>query len=165
VSFQRSVSLAVLSVLTACVVAGAQSGLSPVGRTSLIPALKPQAQTQGSLHGVVIDPDGKPIPNAAVTLTGKGVEKTLICDEHGEYTFGRLPSGDYKLKASAVGYQTFETPVTLGSSTSLEMDPPLIPALGNQTPTMASPATPVPPAAAQPAKATPPAAATPPSSA
>jgi hypothetical protein len=74
-----------------------------------------------------MDPDAKPIPNATVTLTGKAFEKVLICNERGEYSFGRLPGGDYKLKANAPGYATFETDVTLGAGTSLEIDPPLVP--------------------------------------
>jgi len=81
-----------------------------------------------------MDTNAKPIPNATVVLTGKGGEKTTAADEKGEYSFSGLATGDYKLKASAPGFETFETDVSLIGSTSLEIDPPLVPLLRSPVP-------------------------------
>ncbi|MFZ0957863.1 MAG: carboxypeptidase-like regulatory domain-containing protein, partial [Candidatus Sulfotelmatobacter sp.] len=99
---------------------------SAEGRASGTPL--PRLQGKGaSLNGVVMDPNAKPIPNATVVLSGKDGEKTVTANEKGEYSFGGLATGDYKLKASAPGFQPFETDVSLIGSTSLEIDPPLVP--------------------------------------
>ena len=108
---------------------------------------RPLASPQGkgaSLNGVVMDPDAKPILNATVVLTGKGGEKTTAANEKGEYSFSGLATGDYKLKASAPGFETFETDVSLIGSTSLEIDPPLVPLLPSRAPAPAPAETPAP---------------------
>ena len=88
----------------------------------------PRPQGKGaSLNGVVMDPNAKPIPNATVVLTGKDGGKTVTANDKGEYSFAGIATGDYKLKASAPGFESFETDVSLIGSTSLEIDPPLVP--------------------------------------
>jgi hypothetical protein len=88
-------------------------------------------QSKGaSLSGVVMDPNAKPVPFATVVLSGKGGDKTVTATEKGEYSFGGLATGDYKLKASAPGFQNFETDVSLIGTTSLQIDAPLVPRLG-----------------------------------
>ncbi len=98
----------------------------------------PRPQGGASLNGVVMDPNAKPIPNATVVLTGKGGEKTTAANVKGEYSFVGLATGDYKLKASAPGFQSFETDVSLIGSTNLEIDPPLVPLLPRATGTPAA---------------------------
>src|SRR5579863_7445526 len=103
-------------------------------------SLTAQLQAKGaSLNGVVMDPDAKPVPKATVVLTGKDGAKTITAGEKGEYSFKGLATGDYKLRASAPGFQPFETDVSLVGSTSLEIDAPLVPLLPGQTPATAAP--------------------------
>ena len=112
----------------------------------------PAPQGKGaSLNGVVMDPNGKPIPNATVVLIGKDGEKTITADDKGEYSFAGIVTGDYKLKASAPAFQSFETDVSLIGSTSLEIDPPLVPIPASRVPSPAPAPVPVEtPAAVQP---------------
>jgi hypothetical protein len=102
-----------------------------------------------------MDPNAKPIPNATVVLTGKDGEKTITANDKGEYSFAGIATGDYKLKASAPGFESFETDVSLIGSTSLEIDPPLVPMPAARTPAVAPAVVPAPapaetPAAVQP---------------
>jgi hypothetical protein len=119
VRFPRVLACWLALVVVVVCLAGAE------GNAFAAPARLPQGKS-ASLNGVVMDPDAKPIPNATVVLTGKSGEKTVTANEKGEYSFGGLATGDYKLKASAPGFQPFETDVSLVGSTSLEIDAPLV---------------------------------------
>jgi hypothetical protein len=83
------------------------------------------ARRGAALTGVVTDAEGSPVPNASVTLFGKRGARTATADGQGEYKLPGLPAGDYKLQASAPGYQRFETAVYLGTGIRLEIDAPL----------------------------------------
>jgi hypothetical protein len=102
----------------------AQSAASAHSSESLL-----AAQSQGaSLKGIVTDPSGAVIPQAAVTVTGGSGEKMTTSNERGEYVVSGLPPGTYKLKVVAQGFAPFETAdITLAADQSLEIDASLQP--------------------------------------
>jgi hypothetical protein len=65
--------------------------------------------TSASLTGAIIDEAGGAIPQAEVTLKSitTGIERKLSSDSNGNYNFLNLPSGDYELKVTAKGFQTY----------------------------------------------------------
>lgn len=63
----------------------------------------------GSLSGVVTDPSGAVIPNAAVTLTnpGTGISLATVTNNAGSYYFASVPVGSYALGIVASGFRTY----------------------------------------------------------
>ncbi|MCE5307954.1 MAG: carboxypeptidase-like regulatory domain-containing protein, partial [Acidobacteriales bacterium] len=63
-----------------------------------------------AVNGVVQDPAGASIPNAAVTLSNvaTGVEHRSTTNEVGAYAFLNVPPGDYTLSATAKGFKTLK---------------------------------------------------------
>jgi carboxypeptidase family protein len=73
----------------------------------------PSASAQGvgssaDLTGTVTDPSGAGVPNAKVTVTddAKGVERSVMTDEHGFYRLSGLAPANYKLSVEHAGFQT-----------------------------------------------------------
>jgi hypothetical protein len=62
-----------------------------------------------SLNGVITDETGSAITKAAVTLisTNTGIELKVSTDSGGYYSFLNLPAGDYELKVTANGFQSY----------------------------------------------------------
>jgi hypothetical protein len=85
------------------------------------------AQTEAvsaRLTGSVIDPDGKPAPQAKVTLANPevGFTRAFLTDGEGAYIFSAVPPGRYQLKVQKEGFATYLQPevvLTVGQSTSL----------------------------------------------
>jgi A-macroglobulin TED domain/Alpha-2-macroglobulin family/Carboxypeptidase regulatory-like domain/A-macroglobulin receptor binding domain len=65
------------------------------------PRLSPRGT--GSIAGVLVDPSGEGISNAQVTLNDTYTTHT---DHRGEYIFRGMPSGHFRLKFEAPGFQT-----------------------------------------------------------
>jgi hypothetical protein len=65
----------------------------------------------GTVTGLAVDPGLAAIPNATVKLLSidTGVERELITNATGAYTFPNLPPGRYKLSATAAGFRPIET--------------------------------------------------------
>src|SRR6266849_5213772 len=79
-------------------------GLLPTG---------PEASAQGvgasaDLTGTVTDPAGGDVPNAKVTVidTAKGIQRSVVTDEHGFYRLTGLAPATYKLSVEHTGFQT-----------------------------------------------------------
>ena len=67
------------------------------------------AQTSTTaIHGIVRDPSGAVIPNAALKLkdSSTGLESVSTSTEDGAFAFPSIRSGAYDLTASAPGFQT-----------------------------------------------------------
>ena len=62
-----------------------------------------------SLNGVITDEHGGAVTKAAVTLTSvnTGIEFKASTDSGGYYSFLNLPAGDYELKVTANGFQSY----------------------------------------------------------
>lgn len=63
---------------------------------------------QGTITGIVADPSGAVVPRAAITLTDTdtGLVLTSHADANGIYTFSPIKIGNYKVSATAQGFQT-----------------------------------------------------------
>ncbi|HEV8368762.1 MAG TPA: carboxypeptidase regulatory-like domain-containing protein [Pyrinomonadaceae bacterium] len=79
------------------------SGFGVLPSTVLLDSSKNPSAARGSLHGIVQDAQGRPIPRALVTLRGLGVTRT---DSQGQYTFLGVPSGTHQLLVNQTGLKT-----------------------------------------------------------
>src|SRR6202521_1645705 len=63
----------------------------------------------GTLRGVVLDQQGRVVPEATITLTGDdtGTSVTTTSSSAGTYSFPNLPSGTYKIKVDASGFASY----------------------------------------------------------
>jgi hypothetical protein len=98
----------------------------------MLPAIPALGQNlTGQISGVVKDPSGAVIPNAAVTVTNTDqnlVVRTLKSGAQGEYTVPLLTVGRYSVKVEAPGFQTrtvkdIEVNVNLTSAVPVAMTP------------------------------------------
>ena len=66
-------------------------------------------EVTGSIRGTVFDPSGAGVPSATVTATQieTGQSRTAACNREGTYVLVLLPVGNYRLEASAPGFQKF----------------------------------------------------------
>src|SRR6188508_2468723 len=72
-----------------------------------------QAQTTGSITGLVTDASGAVLPGVTITLSGErliGGAQTQVSDENGSYRFDRLVPGSYNVKFELQGFRTVERP-------------------------------------------------------
>lgn len=91
--------------------------------TIVVPAIA--QQETGQINGVVKDPNGATVPNAAVTAknVGTNLERTVNTDNEGAYTITNLQPGAYEISATAPGFQlASETvQVTVGSRNTINL--------------------------------------------
>src|ERR1051325_11288625 len=84
-------------------------------------------QRAGSLRGQVLDELGGAIVGASVTaIDGKGVEKSVVNNESGNYTINGLAPGKYTVRAVNAGFAQTETPdveVTSGKALQFDITP------------------------------------------
>ena len=95
----------------------------------LLPA-SPVASAQGvgasaDLTGTVTDPSGADVPNAKVTVldAAKGLQRSVVTDEHGFYRLSGLAPASYKLSVERAGFQTEVIPsltLTVGQTSVLD---------------------------------------------
>ena len=72
-----------------------------------------QAQTTGSITGLVTDASGAVLPGVTITLSGErliGGAQTQVSDANGTYRFDRLAPGSYNVKFELQGFRTVERP-------------------------------------------------------
>jgi hypothetical protein len=72
-----------------------------------------QAQTTGSITGIVTDASGAVLPGVTITLSGDrliGGPQTQISDTSGAYRFDRLVPGTYGVKFELQGFRTVDQP-------------------------------------------------------
>jgi hypothetical protein len=65
---------------------------------------------QGSIRGTVLDQTGGAVGEASVTVTdvARGIARTLVTDNSGEYVATNLNPGTYSLRVGAGGFRTVE---------------------------------------------------------
>jgi hypothetical protein len=72
-----------------------------------------QAQTTGSITGVVTDASGALLPGVTITLSGERLisgNQTQVSDATGTYRFDRLVPGTYGVKFELQGFRTVDRP-------------------------------------------------------
>ena len=98
----------------------------PVAILFLASSLAAEAQCCGAMIvGQVSDAEGAVIPNAKVTITNvtTGTHLKTVTNQMGEFRATSLRLGSYKVKVSAKGFQTAETPArTLEIDQTLRFD-------------------------------------------
>jgi hypothetical protein len=64
--------------------------------------------SSGDIRGTVTDPAGGVIPKATIVAedTEKGIRRTSVTDENGQYEFTGLPPATYRVTAKISGFQT-----------------------------------------------------------
>ncbi len=75
----------------------------------LATAAYPQAQSNaGDVRGAVVDQTGAALPKARLSMADpdRGLNRTMVADTQGEFTFATLPPGRYRLKVEAQGFTT-----------------------------------------------------------
>jgi hypothetical protein len=65
------------------------------------------AAPTGSLSGVVVGPDKRPIAGVHLTLTGMGPDRKFTTSEDGRFAFPNLKPGHYDVIAEKAGYEEF----------------------------------------------------------
>ena len=87
----------------------------------------------GVLRGVVLDPSGSAIPGATVEIRNpiSQFDKTIVADAQGRFELNNLPFNNYRLTASATGFQKAEQDVNVRSQ--LPIDLKITVKLGEQT--------------------------------
>jgi hypothetical protein len=101
----------------------------------LLPSVPAWATVFASVHGIVHDPQHRPIAGATVIL--KAVESTftltVVTNSEGEFDLAQAPIGVYTLKISANGFATTEQPLTIASGTNPIVHIPLAVATATQS--------------------------------
>lgn len=85
-----------------------------------------QSTVTGGIRGKITDPQGAIVPNATVTVTNVGTNKTdtATADEDGGYRFGNLQPGTYSIGIAATGFANFtqeRVVVEVGQVTTLDV--------------------------------------------
>jgi hypothetical protein len=88
-----------------------------------LPAARGQF-TRGGINGRVLDPSGRPVGGATVSLEGLDSQATQIAtaDRSGTYTFAALQPHPYRVTASTSGFSETTVNVALGISQQLVED-------------------------------------------
>jgi subtilisin family serine protease len=77
------------------------------------------------LSGSVKDTLGKPMVGATVTILGTPIA-AILTDQSGQYSFAKVPAGEYQVKAeSSYCYDAQTLPVTLSANATLDFSLPL----------------------------------------
>ncbi len=84
-----------------------------------------QSTVSGGIRGKVTDPQGAIVPNATVTVTNTGTNKTetITANEDGVFVANNLQPGIYAVEVSATGFTTFKAErvvVEVGQFTSID---------------------------------------------
>src|SRR5579883_1372084 len=108
---------------------------------ALLAASPALAQGAGEIRGSVVDTrGGEALSNVAVQLVGTAFHATT--DATGHFRIGPLPSGDYTLNVSTVGYHLAKKAFHLDPGETKDFDVVLTPDTLQQTETVNAQATP-----------------------
>ena len=74
-----------------------------------------EAAESGDIRGRVLDPDGLPVPNATVTLSGPALSGELVAttNEDGRFAILQITTGTHDLMVSMGGFQSRSVKVTV----------------------------------------------------
>jgi hypothetical protein len=84
-----------------------------------------QSGNAGTVRGTVTDPTGAVIPGASVHMTNdvSGLDRTVVTDASGQFTFSNVPFNNYRVRVSANGFSPLSQSLGIQSvvGTSLKM--------------------------------------------
>ncbi|WP_243288803.1 TonB-dependent receptor [Geothrix terrae] len=82
------------------------------------------AQTTGSLQGRVVDPKGRPVVGATVSVSGAGIQggRSTTTDESGTYRIGLLPPGLCTITATKEGLNAAKAQIQVGLDRTATVD-------------------------------------------
>ncbi len=98
-------------------------GFSVILLLCVVPALL--GQGTGTIHGVISDPTGLPVPGARIvaTLGERGTTRTVVSSTEGGYVLPLLPIGVYTLRVETGGFKQFTRDgVTLNANENVRVD-------------------------------------------
>jgi iron complex outermembrane receptor protein len=67
----------------------------------------------GSITGTITTADGQTVPGVTVSLKGNGISAGTVTNESGRFTFNKVKSGSYTIKATFVGLGSEEKTIEL----------------------------------------------------
>ncbi len=98
------------------------SEFAPPARAEPTPAPAPVPGT-GVLGGLVVDPDGLPIPGVTVVVsTPSATARTVITDADGRWEARDLPPGTYTVRASREGFGPMQSSVVVSADRTVRVD-------------------------------------------
>ncbi|QMW04600.1 TonB-dependent receptor [Spirosoma foliorum] len=83
-------------------------------------AIAAQAQSGGTIRGIVKTSDGNPAEAVTVSLKGKG--QGAITNSKGDFTISHIKPGTYQLQVSAIGLKTVEQTITTNGTETVTVD-------------------------------------------
>ena len=91
---------------------------------ALVSVVGANAQSNGTVKGILTDPDGNSAPNAAVKLLNLGTQQQLEtkATESGAYAFTFLAPGDYQLTAELPGFKQIARRLTVDVAQTVTID-------------------------------------------
>ncbi len=91
---------------------------------ALVATIAADAQSNGTVKGILTDPDGGSAPNAIVTLVNKGTDQRVESrtTAGGAYAFTFLPPGKYEFSAELPGFKRVVRIVTVDIAATVTID-------------------------------------------
>ncbi len=88
------------------------------------PIVRAQSTTTGAIEGRVMDPSGRVIQKATLTLKNDGTGNTqkTVTGKGGDYLFPFVEPGEYSVSSSARGFQTTVQTITVGLGLTRSLD-------------------------------------------
>ena len=79
-----------------------------------------RANVFGQLHGIVHDPQHRPVKGARVTLRAQDSEysSTAVTDQDGSFSIPAIPLGNYIVTVTEQGFQTMQQRIVIASGTA-----------------------------------------------
>jgi hypothetical protein len=96
----------------------------PLMLSGLAVVLTCSAQSNGTVKGILTDPEGKSTPDAMVTLINEGTDQRVQTKTTagGAYAFTFLPPGKYRLTAELSGFKTIARSLTVDIAATVTID-------------------------------------------
>jgi len=88
--------------------------------------------TKGIVTGVVVGPDGAPLPGATVQLQGGRGTQTAVSDAKGAFRFVDLIPGSYTVRAELSGFQTTEGAIAVAAGVRADVELKMSQAISEQ---------------------------------
>jgi hypothetical protein len=95
------------------------------------------ASVEGNVSGTIVDPAGKVVPQATVTVinTATNIERSMTTGSNGVYSFQELPVGTYEIRVEAQNFKAYRTVgVALNANSAILLDITLM--VGGRTDTV-----------------------------